>query len=79
LRAPAGSRATILAVVRPGEQLSSPVILPKKFIELSRDNLYLAKHVVDLMNEKGTRDLRSSGTHGPELAALTRDSVMPAE
>jgi hypothetical protein len=40
-------RATILAVVRAGEELSSRVIVPRRFIELSRDNLYLAKQVVD--------------------------------
>jgi len=52
--------------------------VPKKFIELSRDNLHLAKRVVDLMNEKGARELRASGTHGPEMAELTRDCIMQA-
>lgn len=66
-------------MVRAGEELSSRVIVPRKFIELSRDNLYLAKQVVDLMNEKVPRDLRSSETHGPELAALTRDCIMQAK
>ncbi|MCP4712021.1 MAG: hypothetical protein GY869_25655, partial [Planctomycetes bacterium] len=49
---------------------------PKKFIELSRDNLYLAKQVVDLMNQKGARELREAGTSGPEMAVLTRDCIM---
>ena len=49
---------------------------PRKFIEISRDNLYLAQKVVDLMNEKGARELRESGTNGPELAVLTRDCIM---
>jgi xylose isomerase len=50
--------------------------VPRKFIELSRDNLYLAKQVVDLMNEKGARELRASGTHGPEMAELVRNCMM---
>jgi hypothetical protein len=66
-------------MVRAGEELSSPAIVPKKLVELSRDNLYLAKQIVDLMNEKGARDLRASGTHGPELSALTRDCIMQAK
>jgi len=49
---------------------------PRKFMELSRDNLYRANEVVESMNEKGARELRSSGTHGPEMAALIRDCIM---
>ncbi len=49
---------------------------PKKFIELSRDNLYLSKQAVDLMNERGARELRETGTNGPEMAVLTRDCIM---
>ena len=74
-----GQAGLRLAVVRAGEELSSPAIVPWKFIELSRDNLYLAKQVVDLMNEKGVREPRASGTHRPELAALTRDCIMQAK
>ncbi len=49
---------------------------PKKFIELSRDNLYLAREVVNVMNEKGAREMRESGLHGPEMARLTLDCIM---
>lgn len=48
---------------------------PRKFMELSVENLNLAKKVVALMNKKGAKDLRSSGQHGPEVSALLRDSI----
>jgi len=51
---------------------------PRKFIELSRDNLRLAARVVDLLNEKGARDMRTAGTSGPEMSALTRDCITQA-
>lgn len=48
---------------------------PKKFMELSVENLNLAKKVVELMKEKGAGKLRSSGQYGPEVSALLRDSI----
>ena len=51
---------------------------PKKFMELSRDNLHLANRVVALMNKKGARELRRSGIHGPEMAVLIRDCIREA-
>ena len=52
---------------------------PRKFMELSRDNLNLARNVVTLMNKKGACELRRSGTHGPEMAALIRDCIREAK
>jgi len=48
---------------------------PRKFIELSRDNLRLAKKVVTLLNESGAAEIRAAGTHGPEMAELVRDCI----
>jgi xylose isomerase len=48
---------------------------PVKFMELSRDNLRLARAVVRLMNERGARQMRQAGTAGPEMAALLRDCI----
>lgn len=48
----------------------------KKFMELSRDNLQLAKRAVEIMNQKGARELRQHGTMGPEMAEIIRDSIM---
>jgi xylose isomerase len=48
---------------------------PRKFIELSRDNLRLAKKVVNLLNENGAAQMRAEGTHGPEMAELVRDCI----
>jgi len=48
---------------------------PRKFIELSRDNLRLAATVVDLLNEKGAKDMRIRGSFGPEMAALVRECI----
>jgi len=48
---------------------------PKKFMELSVENLNLAKKVVALMNKKGAKDLRSSGRCGPEASVLLRDAI----
>jgi hypothetical protein len=31
------------------------------------------------MNEKGAKELRAFGAHGPELSALTRDCIMQAK
>lgn len=51
---------------------------PRKFIELSRDNLRMAARVVDLMNAKGAREMRIAGTHGPEMSVLIRDCICQA-
>lgn len=51
---------------------------PVKFMELSRDNLRLAKGAVQLLNERGARELRSAGTSGPEMATLVRDCIREA-
>jgi len=48
---------------------------PKKFMELSVENLNLAKKVVELMKEKGAGELRGSGQCGPEVSVLLRDSI----
>ncbi|MFO7957607.1 MAG: sugar phosphate isomerase/epimerase family protein [Candidatus Brocadiia bacterium] len=48
---------------------------PRKFIELSRDNLRLAKKVVNLLNKNGAAQMRAEGTHGPEMAELVRDCI----
>ncbi len=52
--------------------------VPRKFIEISRDNLRLAKQVVQLMNQKGAREMRQAGTYGPEMAVLVRDCIREA-
>jgi len=52
---------------------------PRKFIELSRDNLRLAAGVVDLMNEKGAKAMRTSGVFGPEMAALVSECIRQAK
>lgn len=49
---------------------------PKQFVELSRDNLYLAQQVVELMNRRGAKQLREEGNHGIELSILMRDCIM---
>ncbi len=48
---------------------------PRKFIEISRDNLHLAKAVVAHLKEKGAPDMRASGKYGPEMAVLVRDCI----
>jgi len=48
---------------------------PRKFMELSVENLTLARAVVELMNEKGAPELRASGRAGPEISALMRESI----
>jgi xylose isomerase len=48
---------------------------PGEFMELSRDNLRLAKSVVQLMNEKGAAEMREAGTAGPEMSVLLRDCI----
>ncbi len=51
---------------------------PVKFIELSRDNLRRAASVVDLLNEKGAKDMRTRGSFGPEMAALVSECIREA-
>jgi len=51
---------------------------PKKFIELSRDNLRLASKVVKLMRENGADEMRKDGTSGPEMAELIRECTKKA-
>lgn len=51
---------------------------PRKFIELSRDNLVLAKDTVRLLNERGARTMREDGRFGPEMATLIRDCIREA-
>ncbi len=48
---------------------------PRKFIELSRDNLRLAERTVKLMREKGADEMRKEGTKGPEMAELIRECI----
>ena len=52
---------------------------PRRFMELSVQNLNLAKKAVALMNERGARELRRSGRHGPEMSALMRDCIREVE
>ena len=51
---------------------------PKKFIELSRDNLRLAPKVVKLMRKSGADEMRKDCTKGPEMAELIRDCIRKA-
>ncbi|OPZ14671.1 MAG: Xylose isomerase [candidate division BRC1 bacterium ADurb.BinA364] len=51
---------------------------PRDFIELSRDNLRLAKAVVQLMNERGMRKLRAAGDKGVEVSRLTMQCIREA-
>ncbi|MFW6154708.1 MAG: sugar phosphate isomerase/epimerase family protein [Planctomycetota bacterium] len=48
---------------------------PRRFIEISRDNLHKAAAVVDLMNDRGAAELRIAGTAGPDMAVLMRDCM----
>ena len=52
---------------------------PVDFMKLSVENLNLAKNVVDLMNEKGAKELRASGIHGPGMSRLIRDCIREAK
>ncbi len=51
---------------------------PRKFMEISRDNLRSALAVVDLMNAKGASEMRATGTSGPEMAVLIRQCIKEA-
>lgn len=48
---------------------------PRDFIELARDNLRLGCAVVDLMNERGARELRTDGTRGVALSRLITECI----
>jgi xylose isomerase len=45
------------------------------FMKLSVENLRLAQQVVDLMNQRGARELRADGTKGPAMSRLIRDCI----
>jgi xylose isomerase len=45
------------------------------FMKLSVENLRYAQRVVDLMNEKGARELRKNGSDGPAISRLLRDCM----
>jgi hypothetical protein len=49
-----------------------------EFMKLSVENLRLAQQVVDLMNERGARELRATGTNGPAMSRLIRDCTRDA-
>lgn len=51
---------------------------PVEFMKLSVENLRLAGQVVKLMNERGAKQLRVSGAHGPAMSRLLRDSIREA-
>lgn len=46
------------------------------FMKLSVENLRLGQDVVKLMNERGARELRKTGTDGPAMSRLLRDCMM---
>ncbi len=46
------------------------------FMKLSVENLRLGQEVVTLMNERGARELRKTGTDGPAMSRLLRDCMM---
>ena len=50
-----------------------------EFMKLSVENLRFAQSVVDLMNQKGAKELRSRGTDGPAMARLIRDCIREAK
>jgi len=49
------------------------------FMKLSVENLRLAQKVVDLMNQRGARELRMSGVNGPAMSRLIRDCICDAK
>ncbi len=51
---------------------------PLDFMKLSVENLRLAQNVVKLMNEKGARELRATGTEGPAMSRLIRECIREA-
>ncbi|MCK5271312.1 MAG: TIM barrel protein [Sedimentisphaerales bacterium] len=51
---------------------------PIEFMELSVENLQFAQRVVELMNQKGARELRAVGTKGPEMSRLILNCIREA-
>ncbi|MEJ2363754.1 MAG: TIM barrel protein [Deltaproteobacteria bacterium] len=51
---------------------------PQKFMELSVKNLRLAKSVVQLLNEKGLKELRAQKGNGPEVSELIMECIRKA-
>ena len=51
---------------------------PIEFMKLSVDNLQFAQRVVELMNQKGARELRAVGTKGPEMSRLILNCIREA-
>lgn len=49
------------------------------FMKLSAENLNFAQAVVELMNQKGAKELRQSGTNGPAMSRLIRDCIREAK
>lgn len=45
------------------------------FIKLSVENLRMGQEIVDLLNEKGAREIRKDGTRGPEMSRLMRECI----
>ena len=45
-------------------------------MNLSVENLRLGQHIVKLMNERGAKELRKTGTDGPAMSRLLRDCMM---
>lgn len=52
---------------------------PIEFMRLSVENLRFAQGVVNLMNKKGARELRTKGTDGPAMSRLIRDCIREAK
>ena len=52
---------------------------PVEFMKLSVENLRYGQAVVQLMNEKGARELRAKGTDGPAMSRLIRDCIREAK
>lgn len=48
---------------------------PREFIELSRDNLILARRVVALLKEKGARELQQHGDKGCDMSRLIMECI----
>lgn len=52
---------------------------PHKFMKLSVENLNYAQNVVNLMNERGARELRKQKGIGTEMSVLLRDCIREAD
>lgn len=49
------------------------------FMKLSVENLRLGQRIVELMNQRGARELRVKGTDGPAMSRLIRDCIREAK